>query len=269
MPNDSSQPRYRYSPCLLVPALRVVFGVRSSLSRDAAILLRGADPSPCVIGAENIPAETPFILVMNHYDHPALGAWWAGATIARTVALRRTAEPRELHLVMAREWWYPSGIGKWIKQPFTRWLFGQIAKTYGIATLPPVLEQYKGTGAIAVRKILALTRGEKPELVGLAPEGRTGENFGLTRPPAGTGLFLTLMSHDQIPFLPVGIFENDQQRLVIKFGTLFKIDVPKNLPREERDAEAARQVMAHIGALLPERMWGAYRAEICTLLRLR
>jgi hypothetical protein len=133
-------PCYHYSPCLLIPFLRVLLGVRSSLSADAALLLLGARPVPCVLAPENIPAASPFVLTINHYDRPGLGAWWSAAILATTIAARRTREPREIHLAMAREWWYPRGFRKFIKQPLTRWFFGQIGKAYGTLLLPPVLE---------------------------------------------------------------------------------------------------------------------------------
>jgi hypothetical protein len=114
-------PHYRYSLRLLIPLVRVLFGIRSSLSDDATLLLSGAHPSPRVLTPENIPADSPFILVINHYDRPGLGAWWSAAVLATTIAARRMRAPHELRLAMAREWWYPRGFGKWVKQPFTRW----------------------------------------------------------------------------------------------------------------------------------------------------
>jgi len=132
-------PHYRYSLRLLIPLVRVLFGIRSSLSDDATLLLSGAHPSPRVLTPENIPADSPFILVINHYDRPGLGAWWSAAVLATTIAARRMRAPHELRLAMAREWWYPRGFGKWFKQPLTRWFFGQIGKAYGTIRLPPIL----------------------------------------------------------------------------------------------------------------------------------
>jgi hypothetical protein len=184
------------------------------------------------------------------------------AIVATALAARRTRAPRELHFVMAREWWYPKGWERRIKQPLTRWAFGQIARAYGIATLPPVIDEYKGTGAIDVRRVLALTRGDNPELVGITPEGHTGADLALCNPPDGAGLFMLMLAHGTIPFLPAGIFEDAEQRLTVNFGEPFMLDVSRTLPRAERDRAAARQVMVQIGKLLPERMWGVYRTEI-------
>lgn len=116
---------------------------------------------------------------------------------------------------------------------------------------------------LSVRHALALTRGRNPQLVGLAPEGRTGDNFALCEPPLGAGLFLFMLTHDTLPLLPSGIYEDDTDGvLTVRFGAPFQLCVPRSAPRDERDAQAARQVMVQIGRLLPERMWGAYCVEI-------
>jgi len=257
-------PSYRYSPRLLIPLVRVLLGVRSSVCADTALLLQGAHPSPRILTPENIPPDSPFALTINHYDRPGLGAWWGIAVLVTTIAARRTREPRHVHFAMAREWWYPRGVGKYVKQPLTRWFFGQIGKAYGAIRLPPALDsgEFSGQGTLAIRGALSLTRQENPELVGIAPEGQTGAGLGLRKPPPRAGLFLLLLTHDDIPILPAGIFEDDANTLTIRFGAPFDLRVPRALSRDERDADAARQVMVAIGRLLPERMWGAYREEI-------
>jgi len=261
-----SLPHYRHSLRMLLPFLRALTGAPSSLSRDCALMLRDAHPAPRALNTHHIPSASSFILVINHYDRRGLGAWWSGALVAATIARHRT-DPREIRPVMAREWWYPKGWQRLVKQPFSRWAFGRIAKAYGIVTLPPVNEEYKGTGGADVWRVLALTRGDPPELVGMAPEGFTGAGRALCEPPNGGGLFLILLSRNKIPFLPVGIFEDDEDRLTANFGAPFTLSVPASLPREERDREAARQVMVQIGRLLPEWMWGAYREEILKVVK--
>jgi len=128
--------------------------------------------------------------------------------------------------------------------------------------LPPVIEEYKGTAAVYLKKILALTRGDHPQLVGLSPEGRTGPNATLCQPPTGAGLFLELLAHNQIPLLPVGFFQDDENAMVANFGKPFKLNVARHLTREQRDGEASRQAMVEIGKLLPEKMWGEYTEDI-------
>ncbi|MBI4788146.1 MAG: hypothetical protein HY782_14035 [Chloroflexi bacterium] len=259
--------RYSYPVLhLIVPFVRVLLGMRSSLSHDAALLLRNVRPGPRVLNATNIPPTTPFVMVMNHYDRPGLGAWWGVSVIVSAVAAQRTQEPRELRMAMAREWWYPSGIGRVLKQPLTHWFFGQLAKSYGLIPLPPVIEkaEFRGQGALAIRHAVALMRGAHPQLVGLSPEGRTGENLTLCEPPAGTGLFLLMLTRDAAPCLPVGIYEDADMALTVNFGAPFQLAVPRGLTREQQDRSAVRQVMTEVGRLLPKRMWGAYKADIGT-----
>ncbi len=180
------------------------------------------------------------------------------------IRARRTAEPHDVHMAMVREWWYPGGLGRLVKQPFTRWAFERIAKTYGTVRLPPVLgdDSFRGEGAAPIRHALSLTRGEHPQLVGLAPEGHTGKGLALCAPPSGAGLFMLLLTHDKIPCLPAGIFEDEYNTLTVAFGAPFHLLVPRALERKARDHAAAERVMVEIGRLLPERMWGVYREAV-------
>ena len=265
MINSSSYPRYSYSPSkLLLPLFRVLLGIPSTLSHDTALLLHGAHPTPRAINIENIPPDSPFVLTMNHYDHPGLAAWWGVAIIATTIAKRRICEPRELHMMMAREWWYPHGFERWTKQPFTNWFFGQVSKAYNTLRLPPVLGngEFRGEGAISIRKAMALTHGDNPQLVGLAPEGKTGDHLALCAPPHGGGLFMLLLTHDRIPILPVGLYEDETRTLIANFGEPYMLSVSRHLSKIERDRKSARQVMIHIGKLLPPRMWGVCCEDI-------
>jgi len=170
-------------------------------------------------------------------------------------------------MAMAREWWYRPGVGRVVKQPLTSWFFGQIAKTYGTIRLPPVLgdNKFQGEGAMPIRRAILLTRRPQPELVGLAPEGHTGDHLSLCKPPPGAGLFLLMLTRNTLPILPAGIFEDNDGILTVRFGVPFKLCVPREALREERDANSARRVMLQIGKLLPERMWGVYREELSSV----
>lgn len=257
---------YGYSPRLLPALLRVSLGIPSPLSGDATLLLKGVAPTPRILNAGNIPPASPFVLVFNHYDRPGLGAWWSAAALAHAIARERSQEPRQIHFLMTREWWYPGGFGRWVKQPLTQWFFGQLSKTYGTICVPPVLGngEFRGEGAIAIRRALSFTRGDAPQLVGLAPEGHTGANLELCEPPHGTGLFLLMLTHDTIPVLPAGIYEDDTRTLTVNFGAPFQLIVSHKLPRDERDREASRQVMVAISKTLPEWMRGVYGSDTTT-----
>jgi hypothetical protein len=213
---------------------------------------------------QNIPTDSSFLIVFNHYDRPGLGSWWVIAPIVTTIAMHRVCEPREIHIMMAREWYYPKGFDHWVKQPFTRWFFGQFAKAYGCIGLPPALEleQFRGQGASALRQALTLTHAHPPGIIAVAPEGNTGSNLGLCHPPRGAGLMLMLLTYGTIPFLPIGIFEDADERIHINMGKPFHLTISRQLSKEERDQESSRQVMIQIGKLLPERMHGVYRHDI-------
>lgn len=260
----SPHPHYPYPPHLLfVPVLRVLIGLHSRPSQDAATLLAHVRPQPRVHNAQNIPPDSPFVLVFNHYDRPGLGAWWGPVVLAHSIAKARRHAPREIHYVMVREWWYPGGWGRAFKQPLTNWFFGRLARAYGFLRVPPVLDarDFRGEGATSVRAALRLTRGKQPQLVGLAPEGRTGPSQSLCVPPPGTGLFLLMLTHGTVPCLPAGIYEEDDCALAVNFGRPFSLFVAGELERPARDCAAARRVMVEISRLLPERMRGMFAEE--------
>ena len=71
-----------------------------------------------------------------------------------------------------------------------------------------------------------------------------------------------MLTRHTLPILPAGIFEDDDDRLTVRFGVPFQLCVPLDTTREERDASSAEHVMVQIGRSLPERMWGIYRKEI-------
>ena len=113
-----------------------------------------------------------------------------------------------------------------------------------------------------MRSILeVLERQSEP--IGLFPEG-VGKDVLIEAIP-GTGLFLHSLSKRGIPILPAGIYEEGGV-LTVRFGPPFFLDVPRQGDKEERDRPARDQVMAHIGRLLPRRMWGPYTLAIEQLL---
>jgi hypothetical protein len=75
-------------------------------------------------------------------------------------------------------------------------------------------------------------------------------------------LFLLLLSRDRVPFVPAGIYENDDRVLTVRFGVPFYLNVPRSPERRKMDCGAATRIMVEIGKTLPERMWGDYAEEI-------
>lgn len=242
---------------------RVLSGQPARLDELAARLFDDMAPAPHVLDAALIPREIPLVVIFNHYESARAAGWWGPLLIGRELAARRAGE--QVHWIMAREWWYPGGFGRAVKQPFTHWLFARWSRVYGMILVPPILQNHltRGEGVAGVRRALALTRGDKPPLVGIAPEGRTGPHAELCAPMPGTGLFLLLLTRDRLPCLPVGWYEDDADaRITLKFGAPFYLSVPRRHERDARDRAAAEQAMAAIGKLLPEKLWGVYRQMV-------
>ncbi len=252
-------------PHLVPPLLwQILRGSPARLSSVGARLFENTSPSPRVMGTELIPCETPFVAIFNHYESSRAAAWWGPLLMSRVIAAERTREPKQVRWVMAREWWYPRGLGRAFKQPLTHALFARLAQVYGLVLVPPILEGHttRGQGAVAVRRALTLTRGEHPALVGIAPEGRTGPNAALTEPPPGAGLFLLLLTHNALPCLPVGWYEDEQNTINIRFGAPFEINSSRAHDRAARDRAAVTEAMRALAKILPEKFRGAYAAPL-------
>jgi hypothetical protein len=260
-----THPPYKNVPRVIASVIwHLARGAPASITPIERQLLAGLIRPPRVKGDELIPPESPFVAIFNHYESPRVAAWWGPLVMTRVIAEHRLGEPRQVRWIIAREWWYPSGFGRAVKQSLTRLLFARLAQVYGFILVPPVLsgDLTRGEGVEGIRRALALTRGGAPALVGLAPEGNTGPGGALQEPPSGVGLFLLLLTHDKIPLLPIGWYEDECGVLAINFGAPFQLQVPKMNDRRARNHAAATQAMTAIGRLLPERLWGAYREQI-------
>jgi hypothetical protein len=73
----------------LGPVLAAILGRRRSLAADAPRVIARYRRPPRIEGAENIPADRPCILVVNHYERPGLWVGWIVAAVSATVAARR------------------------------------------------------------------------------------------------------------------------------------------------------------------------------------
>lgn len=233
-------------------ALSLLLARRRSFARDGFTIM-AAHPYPRrVEGLQHVPRREPFILVMNHYNRPGLRPQICALLISALVSRVRERGP-EIAWVFAGELeqfiYAPLPVPRWLM----RWLFRRLARMYGLHTMPrawrPRMER-----AAAVRRILRTARRAP---VGLTPEG--GGPGILQEPPAGTGLFLLALARTGHPFLPVGAFEEGDGTLVIRFGETFRLELPRGLPRQERDRQASARVMTAIARLLPESYRGAYR----------
>jgi len=234
---------------------------RRDLGHDVKGVLKSVRPKARVTGDHHIPAEGPFVLVANHYDRPGLKVFWGGMLAASAIYDRRRTG-RSLHWLMTSEW-YNFRLGGILPVPvwLLRWLFRRIARVYGLVIVPRSGERAMGRAA-AMRSILEVVDRQQ-EPIGLFPEG-LGKDVLIEAMP-GTGLFLNSLSRRGIPILPAGISEEDGA-LCVRFGPTFTVEVGREGDKEERDRQAREQVMAHIGRLLPPRMWGPYTLAIEQLL---
>lgn len=257
------QPLFDLTPLLIPTLAEVARGAPAPLSYFGARFARAMYPPPRIQGTANIPPETPFVLIFNHYESARVPAWWAPLLAGYLINTKRTREPNEVRFVMTEEWWYAGGWDKAIKEPFTRWLFGRAARVYGLVLVPPILDGFatRGDGMSGVRAALELTRGAHPQILGIAPEGRTGPGGALCEPPSGTGLFLLLLTHDSIPCLPLAVCENGGE-FTMNFGKPFLFHIPRLRDRNQRDRAAATEAMQELAALLPASLRGPYSTII-------
>lgn len=239
----------------------MLLGQRRDLGRDVRASLETIRPRPRILDDEHIPPEGPFVLVANHYERPGLKVFWGGMLVSRAIFERRQSQ-RNLHWLMTSEW-YNYRLAGIIPVPvwLLRWLFRRIARVYGLVIVPRSRERVVGRAA-AMRSILEVVERMR-EPIGLFPEG-VGKEV-LVEAMPGTGLFLHSLSRRGIPILPAGIYE-EEGALTARFGPPFHIELPEGAEREERDRLAREQVMARIGRLLPQPMWGPYTLAIRQLL---
>lgn len=266
----AQQEAYRFRVSLILRFIvAMLLGRKRDLGPDVRASLMSARPQPRVIDERHIPPEGPFVFVSNHYERPGLKVFWGGMLATNAIfEQRRTERPdgrpsgRTLHWLMTSEW-YNFRLGGIVPVPvwFLRWLFRRIAWVYSLVIVPRSSERMMGRAA-AMRSILEVLQGQG-EPIGLYPEG-VGENVLIEAMP-GAGLFLRSLSRRGIPILPAGIYE-DEGVLTVRFGPPFFIEVSGQVDKEERDRLAREQVMAHIGRLLPRRMWGPCTLAIEQLL---
>ncbi len=231
---------------------------RRSFAGDGKAVM-AANPYPRRLeGLENVPRAGPFILVMNHYNRPGLRPQICGFIISATIADLRPREP-EIAWVFAEELerfiYAPLPVPAWLM----RWMFRRLAQMYGLVAMP---RQWRRPmeRAVALRRLLQIL-ATRP--IGLTPEA-AGPGI-LQKPPPGTGLLLSRLAEPGYPLLPVGIYEEADGTLVIKFGPPFHLDAGE-VAAKERERWASDAVMIAIGRLLPQAYQGVYRQKIEAVL---
>ena len=141
-----------------------------------------------------------------------------------------------------------------------RWVIGQVARGYGLITLPADPEATTARATALRSALRALRSGdERSHIVGLLPEG-TGSPA-LREALPGTGELLLLAARAGAAIVPMGIAERPEHdwALTATVGAPLDLTLPGEVTRAGRDRWARTVVMQSIARLLPRDMQGFYR----------
>ena len=229
-----------------------LLGRPRSFDRDARDCMAGLRPSLQVLGAASIPAGGRYVVTPNHYYRPGFASQWSSFAISSCISAG-------VYWVMTAELTFP---GHWIAplgMPLSRFALGRVARSYGFTAMPPMPPRPRDIArrAAAVRSVLRYASSAIEPVIGLAPEGGDQPGGRLSMPASGAGRFCLLLAAAGLKFLPVGVFEEDG-RLTLHFGELYRLRVEDECSPHEKDRLAALAVMSHIAALLPPQLRGEF-----------
>jgi 1-acyl-sn-glycerol-3-phosphate acyltransferase len=208
--------------------------IRPLLKRVFRSLFRGLGRVK-IIGNENIPYGTPYVVAMNHvsiFDPPFVAAFW----------------PEELEIIGAEDVFSKPGQG-------------QLLKLYG------VIPVHRGDYDRALlTRIIRIIKSGFPLLI--APEGGRSHEPAMRRAKPGIAY---IIEQTGVPVLPVGLIgttadywqrarRGQRPLLEMRIGKL--IHLPE-ITAKGTERHAARQgnadlVMSHLAGLLPEEYHGVY-----------
>ena len=220
----------------------------------ARLLTRTLHPAPLV---DSSSVETflkrmgqldqGLLITVNHYSAPDFQAWWFGIIISALV-------PANIHWVVTSGWRGPGTLNR-----FTHWLFPRGSRVLGFTPMPamPPDPSDVEARASAVRQVMHYASHASPPVIGLAPEGGDHPGGVLGPLPEGSGRFMLLISRYCPQILPVGVWKAED-RINIKFGQPYHLEIPAGISAGERDHLVGDIVMQHIAMLLPERLHGVY-----------
>ncbi len=232
----------------------ILFGRHRSFAGDSALVMANNPYPRRIEGFEQLPSKSPFVIVMNHFNRPGLHPYHCAMAVTAAVAQQRPGEP-ELSWLLTSEWYNarfgPVRIPVWL----TRWSFRRISLIYGLVVLPR-REELVMARAWSLRRVLSmLTKAP----IAITPEGAGSGQ--LLDPPAGSGLFLTILSGHGYPLFPLAVWEEDST-LVLRLGKPFRLSMRRDVSRDEADRLAREQTMVALGRLLPREYWGVYASAI-------
>ncbi len=186
-------------------------------------------------GAEHIPVEGPFIVVVNHMSKADIALVFLGFPIPPLLIRFFAGEKWQKHL-----------------------LYGPILGAAGAVFI--------NRGEVdreALREATAAIRGG--EVFGLAPEGTRSRAGSLIRGRDGAAYLATRTG---VPLLPVGLANTDEiganvmrlrrTEMTCRIGRPFHLPDLGRRPRSSDLAAYTHLIMVHIAALLPARHWGVY-----------
>lgn len=258
MHSTRARPRRDYNAprrTLLAFARDLIFGRRRSFAGDGRTMLDANRFPRRVTGTEHIPREGSFVVVMNHCSRRGLRPYHCAFIVSAMVSEAR-ADRAEVRWAFTSEMYDqrfgPIPVPSWL----VRWVFRRVALVYDLIIVPRREDQVSGR-AVAIRRMRrALERGP----VGLTPEA-LGQGA-LVEPPAGSGLFLSMLAGPNVPVLPVAGWEEEDAVPALRFGPPLCLSLPPGLSRDERDERVRTQAMVSIGRLMPRAWQGAYVAAI-------
>jgi hypothetical protein len=254
-------PAYRFPPSFVGRWLATsALGRRRHLGADGARLLGEREPAPAVIGAEHVPEDGAFIVVMNHYERPGIRVWWPAMLVSSAVRAQRADEAAVRWLVANRFRRYRLGPVQ-VPDGLVAWFLGRIARAYELV-LVERNEWGEGARSGAFRKATRLL--QEGQSIGVTPEAAVGSGRELRTAWRNAGIALAWLSRGETPLLPVAVFEEVEAgstRLVAHFGAPFVLVWPGlRQARTARD-EMGDRVMGELAALLPEELRGAYGVQ--------
>lgn len=244
MDPSPADPQY---PSIYAAVLRVVFysllGRVCSFRSDALSLVARLRPAPQYFGLENLPAAGPCLLTANHYSRAGFSTAWIALGISAVI-------PREVTWITVTEWVYPGQRREILLRPVMRFILKHIRKGYGFLAMPTMVRGYATPQqrTAGVRAVLHAVQQNPSIILGLTPEGMDFPGGQIGTPPPGAGKFMLHLNRMGLPILPVAVSEIDQ-KLTIRFGKKFDLDLPPDIPAAEIDPFVSRSVMDRIARL--------------------
>lgn len=252
--------RYRFPPRWLFAMGRdMLRGRPRSFRADCALAVHLLPAPPVIEGLEHVPAHGSFVLVANHYQRRDLWIGWPGALLCH--ALWRVRDDLTCHFVATDR-----AVLDGATVPWTPWAFARVARVWDfILVTPPEALDTAGGGSRrhALGRCLRLLKRDdgRSACLALFPEGMNGSTRGLTAPAPGSGRSLLALAAAGAPLLPAAVWEDAGGALRVRFGAPWHLAAPtiQGTPdKRDLDAWAGDDALAHIAALLPERLRGGY-----------